>query len=78
MGSGRRDARRDSRCAACLPATSTIKGRINQPPSRYLELASDTAKGRVWQNLDLARYAKATGHALLPIVVEQTLAAGPG
>jgi len=60
------------------PGNVTIKGRINQPPSAYLELASDTAKGRVWQNLDLARYAKATGHALLPIVVEQTLAAGPG
>jgi surfeit locus 1 family protein len=53
-------------------------GRVNQPPSAYLELARDTAQGRVWQNLDLARYAKATGHALLPIVVEQLTAAGPG
>ena len=28
--------------------------------------------GSVWQNLDLARYAEATGLTLLPIVVEQT------
>jgi surfeit locus 1 family protein len=55
----------------------TVAGRINQPPSAFLELAHDTAKGRVWQNLDLARYAKATGHTLLPIVVEQTTAAAP-
>jgi surfeit locus 1 family protein len=55
----------------------TVIGRVNHPPSAYLELASDTAKGRVWQNLDLARYAKATGHTLLPIVVEQAIPAGP-
>jgi surfeit locus 1 family protein len=54
----------------------TIAGRINRPPSAYIELARDTAQGRVWQNLDLARYATATGHALLPIVVEQGAAAG--
>ena len=56
----------------------TVTGRINQPPSAYLELARDRAPGRVWQNLDLARYAEATGHTLLPIVVEQTARAAPG
>ena len=56
----------------------TVVGRINQPPSAYLELARDPVMGRVWQNLDLGRYAKATGHALLPIVVEQVIPAIPG
>jgi len=60
------------------PGEVTIAGRINEPPSAYLELARDTSQGRVWQNLDLARYAGATGHALLPIVVEQGKPAGPG
>ena len=56
----------------------TIAGRINHPPSPYLELARDSSQGRVWQNLDLARYERFTGQALLPVVVEQTAAAGPG
>jgi surfeit locus 1 family protein len=56
----------------------TVTGRINQPPSPVLELAHDTAQGRVWQNLDLARFAKASGHALLPVVLEQSAAAAPG
>jgi surfeit locus 1 family protein len=56
----------------------TIAGRINQPPSGYLELARDASQGRVWQNLDLGRYERFTGHALLPVVVEQTGPAGPG
>lgn len=60
------------------PGIVTVTGRINRPPAPYLELARDTARGRVWQNLDLARYAEATGHTLLPIVVEQTARAAPG
>lgn len=51
----------------------SITGRINQSPPAFLELAADTVKGPVWQNLDLARYASATGLAVLPVIVEQTM-----
>lgn len=50
----------------------SIAGRINQPPAAFLELTHDTVRGAVWQNLDLARYAAATGLAVLPVIVEQT------
>jgi surfeit locus 1 family protein len=50
----------------------SVAGRINMPPGAYLELASDTRRGKVWQNLDLSRYASATGLAVLPVIVEQT------
>lgn len=56
----------------------TVVGRINQPPSAYLELAADKAPGRVWQNLDLARYAAATALTVLPVVIEQTAPALAG
>lgn len=56
----------------------TVTGRINHPPPAYLELASNTTQGRVWQNLDLARYAKATGLTVLPVVIEQTAPAAAG
>jgi surfeit locus 1 family protein len=56
----------------------TVTGRINRPPSAYLELARDRTPGRVWQNLDLARYAAATGLAVLPVVIEQTAPAAAG
>ncbi|MFO1311924.1 MAG: SURF1 family protein [Burkholderiales bacterium] len=56
----------------------TVAGRINRPPAAYLELGAGTVQGRVWQNLDLARYEAATGLAVLPVIVEQTAAAGPG
>jgi surfeit locus 1 family protein len=56
----------------------TVTGRINQPPSAYLELARDKAPGRVWQNLNLARYVEATGLAVLPVVIEQTAPASAG
>jgi len=56
----------------------TVTGRLNHPPSPYLELAGNTTEGRVWQNLDLARYAKATGLALLPVVIEQSAPAAAG
>jgi cytochrome oxidase assembly protein ShyY1 len=56
----------------------TVTGRINQPPSPFLELARETAQGRVWQNLDLDRYAKAIGRAVLPVVLEQGEPAAPG
>lgn len=56
----------------------TITGRVNLPPSSYLELAKDTAAGPVWQNLDLARAGALVGAAVLPVIVEQTLPARAG
>ena len=65
--------------AAPPPAgTVRVQGRLNIPPSGYLELARDAAPGAVWQNLDPARFAQATGVAVLPAVVEQTVDAGAG
>lgn len=51
-----------------------VQGRINTPPTNYLELRSETVRGPVWQNLDLARYTASTGMQVLPIIVEQTVA----
>jgi surfeit locus 1 family protein len=56
----------------------TVEGRINVPSSAYLELAKAKAQGRVWQNLDLARFREATGIAVLPVIVEETGAADDG
>jgi surfeit locus 1 family protein len=59
--------------AAPPPAgTITVRGRINNPPSKYLELSHETLAGSVWQNLDLAQYAATTGLHVLPVIVEQT------
>ena len=55
---------------------ATIEGRVVVPPARYLELGEAAApSGNVWQNLDPARIAAATGLKLLPIVIEQDPAA---
>ena len=53
----------------------TVAGRLNQTPPRFLELKHVEPQGNVWQNLDLAEYARATGLAVAPLVLEQT--AGP-
>jgi surfeit locus 1 family protein len=50
----------------------TIRGRLNQPPPRYLELGEARRPGRVWQNLDPAGFEAATGLAVLPFVIEMT------
>lgn len=52
--------------------TVEVRGRVNVPPAAYLELAPGATAGRVWQNLDLRRFADATGVAVLPVVIEQT------
>lgn len=51
-----------------------VQGRVNLPTVSYIELARDTVRGALWQNLDPARYAQATGLHVLPVVVEQTAA----
>ena len=54
--------------------TVTVRGRVNIPTSNYVELAKDAHVGVVWENLDPARFASATGLPVLPIVIEQTVA----
>ena len=53
-----------------------IEGRIDIPPANYFELGNGGApKGGLWQHLDPARFATATGLDVLPIVIDAT---GPG
>ncbi len=54
-----------------------IVGRIALPASGYLELKGESGPEPVWQNLDLARFAAASGIAVLPVVIEQTDTNGP-
>jgi surfeit locus 1 family protein len=51
-----------------------VPARVNVPPAGYVELTQNAVAGPVWQNLDLARYARATRLALVPVVLEQTAA----
>ena len=50
----------------------TVRGRINIPPARYVELQRGAATGKVWQNLDPARFAQVSGLPVVPVVIEQT------
>jgi surfeit locus 1 family protein len=50
----------------------SVEGRLAVPTAAYVELRSDTTAGLVWQNLDPARFAAATGIVVLPVVIEQT------
>jgi surfeit locus 1 family protein len=56
----------------------SLEGRINLPPSRYLELKTDSGTDPVRQNLDIERIAAATRLPLLPFIVEQTGELGDG
>ena len=51
--------------------TLTVTGLAVVPSPRYLELSNQTIEGKVWQNLVLDRYRRATGLAVQPIVIEQ-------
>lgn len=55
-----------------------VLGRINLPPTRYLELGADSNTGPVRENLDIARIGASMGHPLLPFIVEQTEDTGDG
>jgi surfeit locus 1 family protein len=52
--------------------TVTLRARIGFPPSGYLDLggSAPVAKGVLWQHLDPARYAEATGLPVLPFVAD--------
>jgi surfeit locus 1 family protein len=54
----------------------SVLGRIALPPG-YFELRRVPSAGAVWQNLDPARYAAATGLRVLPVVIEVTAAPVP-
>lgn len=62
---------------AAPAGSATVTGRIASPPARYVELGGGANAGRVWQNLDPARIAAASGLPLLPVVVEQDAAGAP-
>jgi surfeit locus 1 family protein len=47
-------------------------------PGAVYALAPEQPAGRVWQNLELDRYAKWSGLALQPLVIQQTSAAEDG
>lgn len=59
-----------------LPPTSRgqvrLEGMAVDPTSRYVELGHAAPQGRVWQNLNFARYAAATGLTLQPLLLLQT------
>lgn len=62
-----------SQLPAALPPAGgvTVIGRVNIPTT-YIELQRAAPSGVVWQNLDPARVAQATGMTVLPVVLEQT------
>lgn len=55
-----------------------LEGMAVDPRTRYVELASITPQGRVWQNLDFDRYVAATGLRLQPVLLLQTSPADDG
>lgn len=59
-----------------LPSTPRgvvrLEGMAADPHSRYVELADTVPQGRVWQNLDFARYAASSGLTLQPVLLLQT------
>lgn len=61
-----------------VPAPVRIEGMAGPPGGKYLELSKHTVDGKVWQNLDLGRYAKTVPYTLLPIVVTQLNDTGDG
>ena len=50
----------------------TVRGRVAVPSSSYLEFGRSSPVGPLWQNLDPARFAAATGVDVLPVVIEAT------
>ena len=56
----------------------TLEGMAVNPYSRFLELVQTPPQGRVWQNLDFARYEATYGRMLQPVLLLQTSPAGDG
>jgi surfeit locus 1 family protein len=55
-----------------------VEGRLNNPPASFLELTHSAPSGSVWQNLDLAEYARVSGIGVAPLVLEQAPGAADG
>jgi surfeit locus 1 family protein len=71
--------RRDVLPQIATPSGSQrVEGLAVPPSRRYFELGPATTAGPVWENLDLDRYAAATGLALQPFVLHQLDAASDG
>lgn len=72
------------RSRAQVPAPPTPAGRVRMegmavdPHTRFVELADTVPQGRVWQNLDFARYARTSGLRLQPLLLLQTSDAADG
>jgi surfeit locus 1 family protein len=65
--------------AAPPPAGRVIvTGRLNQAPPSFLELQHVTPAGPIWQNLDLAEFARVSGLTLAPLLLEQEAEAPDG
>jgi len=65
-------AHRASRPEAPAPAgIVAVEGRLNAPPASFLELKHVAPTNNVWQNLDLAEYARTTGLSVAPLVIEE-------
>ena len=58
--------------------TVKLEGMAVDPHTRYVELTPTAPQGRVWQNLDFARYAAASGLTLQPVLLLQTSEAADG
>ncbi|HET6492415.1 MAG TPA: SURF1 family protein [Burkholderiales bacterium] len=53
------------------PETLVVRGRAVVPSRRFLELSTQVAEGRVWQNLTLERYREAMPIAIQPFLIQQ-------
>ena len=59
-------------------ATVHITGLAVLPSRRFLELSTNVAEGKVWQNLKLERYREAFRIPLQPVVIQQESALADG
>lgn len=63
---------------AAATAQVKITGLAVDPETRYFELSGAAPQGRVWQNLNFARYAAWSGLDLQPFVLQQSNDSGDG
>jgi surfeit locus 1 family protein len=65
-----RDASYPSAPRTALPMGEGVaEGLLVVPTTRFIELAPDTRRGAVWQNLSIERYRETSGHDVLPFVL---------
>jgi surfeit locus 1 family protein len=69
---------------ATLPRVPQLRGRVRitgmalDPDSHYFEFAGAAPQGKLWQNLNFARYEKHSGLALQPVLLQQDNDSGDG